>query len=65
VKRTHPTLTEEQQRIYDLIGLEPLHIDDIISRGNLSPTEAAHTLLLLQMENLIQEVEGKRYIRRP
>ncbi len=57
-------LTEEQCRIYDMVGLEPLHIDDIISRGSFSPTEAAHTLLLLQMKNLIQEIEGRRYIKR-
>ncbi|MCD5416243.1 DNA-processing protein DprA [Candidatus Bipolaricaulota bacterium] len=60
-----PLLSAEQRRIYELVGLEPLHIDDIISRGSLSPTEAAHTLLLLQMKDLIQEVEGKRYIKRP
>ena len=59
------SLTPVQQHVYDLIGLEPTHIDDIIARGDVSPTKAAHTLLILQMENLIQEVEGRRYIRRP
>lgn len=58
-------LSEAQRRVYDLIGLEPIHIDEIIARGDLSPTEASHTLLVLQMENLIQEVEGRRYIRTP
>ena len=53
------------RRVYDLIGLEPVHVDDIIARGELSPTEAAHALLVLQMENLIQEAEGRRYIRSP
>ncbi len=59
------SLTPTQRRVYDMIGLEPTHIDDIIAQGNISPTEAAHTLLILQMENLVQEVEGRRYIRRP
>ncbi len=59
------SLTLVQQRVYDLIGLEPTHIDDIIAQGNISPTEAAHILLTLQLRNLIQEVEGRRYIRRP
>ncbi len=59
------SLTPMQQRVYDLIGLEPTHIDDIIAQGNISPTEAAHILLTLQLRNLIQEVEGRRYIRRP
>jgi DNA processing protein len=57
------TLSEAEQRVYDLIGLEPMHIDDIIARGDLSPGEAAHILLLLQINQLIQEVEGRRYIR--
>lgn len=73
VERIEPTqtsessaaLTEAQQRVYDLIGLEAVHIDDIIARGELSPTEASHILLVLQMESLIQEVEGRRYIRTP
>ena len=60
-----PSLSPAQQRVYDLIGLEPTHIDDIIAHGDVSPTEAAHILLILQMANLIQEVDGRRYIRMP
>lgn len=58
-------LSPTARRVYDLIGLEPIHIDDIIARGEVSPTEAAHALLLLQMENLIEELEGRRYGRTP
>ncbi len=58
-------LSPQQERIYELIGLEPLHIDDIISRANVPPAQAAHCLLTLQLEELIQEVEGRRYIRKP
>ncbi len=58
-------LSPTQQQVYALIGLEPTHIDDIIAKGKISPTEAAHILLSLQLKNLIQEVEGRRYIRRP
>jgi len=62
-ERKRISLSEAQQRVYDLIGLEAMHIDDIIDRGNLSLSEASYILLVLQMENLIQEVEGGRYIR--
>ncbi len=58
-------LSPAQREVYELIGLEPLHIDDIIARRDLSPTEAAHILLMLQMEGLIDQVEGRRYTRRP
>jgi len=60
-----PKLGEREQRVYDLISLEPVHVDDIIARGDLSPTEASHILLLLQLEGLIEEAEGGRYIRKP
>ena len=58
-------LAERERVVYELIGLEPVHVDDIIARADLSPTEASHTLLLLQLEGLIEEAEGGRYIRRP
>jgi len=58
-------LPERDRLVYDLVRLEPIHIDDIIARGDLSPTEASHTLLVLQLEGLIEEVEGGRYIRKP
>ena len=58
-------LGETEQRVLDLVGLEPVHVDDIIGRADLSPTEASHILLLLQLEGLIEEVEGGRYIRKP
>jgi len=60
-----PPLGQRERRVYDLIGLEPVHVDDIIARADLSPTEASHVLLLLQLEGLIEEVEGGRYIRKP
>jgi len=59
-----PKLGETEATVYELIGLEPVHMDDIIARADLSPTEASHILLLLQLENLIEEAEGGRYIRK-
>jgi DNA processing protein len=59
-----PKLAKAEQAVYALISLEPVHMDDIIARADLSPTEASHILLLLQLENLIEEAEGGRYIRK-
>lgn len=57
-------LGEAEAAVYALISLEPVHMDDIIARADLSPTQASHILLLLQLENLIEEAEGGRYIRK-
>ncbi len=59
------TLTDRERRVYELISLEPVHVDDIIARADLSPTEASHVLLLLQLEDLVVEVEGGCYVRKP
>ncbi|MBE0634409.1 DNA-protecting protein DprA, partial [Candidatus Bipolaricaulota bacterium] len=59
-----PKLGEAEAAVFALISLEPVHMDDIIARADLSPTEASHILLLLQLENLIEEAEGGRYIRK-
>ena len=65
-QQQHETnLSLEERRVYDLIGLEPLHIDDIISRVGISPTQAAQILLMLQLQDLIEQIEGRRYIRSP
>lgn len=57
-------LGDRERRVYELIGLEPVYVDDIIARADLSPTEASHVLLLLQLEDLVMEVEGGCYVRR-
>lgn len=58
-------LSAEEHLVYNLIGVEPLHIDDIIYKVGMSPTQAAQILLMLQMQGLIEQIEGRRYIRSP
>ncbi len=65
VEEAEVTLTDRERRVYELISLEPVHIDDIIARADLSPTEASHVLLLLQLEDLVVEVDGGCYARKP
>ena len=59
------SLSGVEKRVYDLVGLEPAHVDDIIARGGLTPSEVAQALFALQLKNLIEEVEGRRYTRKP
>ncbi|UCF10374.1 MAG: DNA-processing protein DprA [Candidatus Bipolaricaulota bacterium] len=58
-------LSGTERAVLDQIGLEAVHIDDIIARGGLSPAEAAHILLVLEMKDLISALDGKRFIRTP
>jgi len=56
-------LGPRERLVYDRIGLDPVHIDAIIAEGDLSPAEAAHILLVLEMADLVSELDGKRFVR--
>jgi DNA processing protein len=56
-------LSIQENTVYKLLGLEPLHIDDIINQCNLSLAEISQALLTLQMQGLVKEIDGKRYTR--
>ena len=58
-------LSETERAVLQRIGLEAVHIDDIIAQSGLSPAEAAHILLVLEMKDVICAIEGKRFLRAP
>jgi DNA processing protein len=63
--RTVSGLSRQERVVYERIGLEAVHIDDIIADSGLSPAEAAHILLVLEMKELVCALEGKRFLRAP
>ncbi len=56
-------MSEEHRRVYERIGVDPVHVDAIIAVGNLTPARAAHVLLDLELADLVAEVGGRRYMR--
>ena len=56
-------MSEEHRRVYEQIGVDPVHVDAIIAVGNLTPARAAHVLLDLELADLVAEVGGRRYMR--
>ena len=58
------TLTDSEQRIYDLLAPEDeLTIDDLIRQTRLSPSTVSVALLSLEMKRLIKQLPGKCFIR--
>lgn len=57
-------LTEDERKIYNALSDEPVHIDDIIGAAGLENAKTVKILLNLQLKKLIQEVPGKRYMRK-
>ncbi len=51
------------RRIYDLLSDEPLHVDQLAVRAELSPSEVLSALLTLELMGAIRQMAGKMFIR--
>src|SRR5204862_6118038 len=57
------TLSQNEQKVYEVLGHEELAMDDVIRRSGLPPSAAAVTLLSLEMKRLIKQLPGKLFVR--
>ncbi len=57
------TLSENEQRVFDLLGAEEAHIDDLIRRSGLAPSAVSVGLLSLEMKRLIRQLPGKNFVK--
>jgi DNA processing protein len=53
----------EQSQLLRLIGEEPTDIDGIIERSGMTPGRASALLVTLEVEGLIRQLEGKRFVQ--
>ncbi len=59
-----PLLAGEEGRLYRLLEEGPLHIDELIGRSGLTPSQVASLMLSLVMKGLVEELPGKVFGRR-
>jgi DNA processing protein len=53
----------ETTRILSLLGEDPLDIDLVIERSGLGAGRVSATLLDLELEGRVRQIEGKRFVR--
>jgi DNA processing protein len=58
-----PSLSGNEEAIYEMIGDDPLHIDLIARTRNLSPAEASTILMQMELKGLIKQLPGKLFVR--
>lgn len=58
-----PNLTGNYKIIFDLLNNEPIHIDQLAIKANLSPAETLSALLTLELMGLIRQMAGKMFIK--
>jgi DNA processing protein len=57
------TLSEQEKLLYDALGGEEAHMDEIIRRSGLAASQAAVGLLGLEMKRIIRQLPGKIFLR--
>ncbi len=56
-------LTIFEQRVYDLLGNDPIHIDDLAESIDTSTSDVLVTLLSLEFKSLIKQLPGKMFVK--
>ncbi len=53
---------DESSRLLQIIGREPIGIDQIIERSGMAPGRTSALLMTLEIEGRIRQLEGKRFV---
>jgi DNA processing protein len=56
-------LSENEQKVYDVLGKEELSIDDVIRQCGLPASGTSVALFSLEMKRLIRQLPGKMFVR--
>jgi DNA processing protein len=59
----HTELSLFEQKIFDVLRTEPIHIDMIAELANVSPTDALVNLLALEFKGMVRQLPGKFFTR--
>jgi DNA processing protein len=51
-----------EARLYQVLGQEPLHIDEIRSRTDLPIEKVTATLVLMELKGMVRQVGGMNYV---
>jgi DNA processing protein len=56
-------LTDDEKRIYRLLGPEPIHVDNLVDRLGTPSAQLLPTLLGMELKGVIRQVSGMRFVR--
>ncbi len=57
-------LSADEKEVFNFLSMMPEHIDDIAEECGLTAARVASALMTLEIKGLIEQVPGKRFIRR-
>ena len=56
-------LDDQEQRILNLVTLDPIHVDQVLSQAGIEPSRALATLTVLEMRRLVRRLPGGQFFR--
>ncbi len=59
----HLELGVDEEALYNLVSLEPISLDELLSQSNMTPSAVMGHLLTLEMKGVIRQLAGSQYIR--
>jgi predicted Rossmann fold nucleotide-binding protein DprA/Smf involved in DNA uptake len=58
-----PSVDDDAARVLALLRPdEPLHIEQLIARGGMEPGQVGATLVALEIEGRVRQIEGQRWV---
>ena len=62
IKKDAPDyLTDNAKKVYDFIGNEPIHVDEIINKSGLTTEKTLSAITELEIYGLVTQLSGRRY----
>jgi len=58
-----PSLSKEEKIIMEHLSREPLHINVLVKKSDLSPAKVAEGLIRLEIKGLVRELPGKLFVK--
>ncbi len=58
-----PDITEEEKLIFDIVGYEPLTIDEICLKSSMNISFVGSILMMLELKGCIMKMSGQKYVR--
>jgi DNA processing protein len=59
----HPELKDEERQLWDMLGMDPFHIDAIARQLDISISQTAELLLRLEIRGLVKQLPGTFFVR--
>jgi DNA processing protein len=61
--RREPELTLFEKKVYENLSEEPIHIDQLSEKADMTTTDALVNLLSLEFKGIVKQMPGKMFIR--